>query len=684
MSTTVTPRAERSLEPFTGPALTLSTLFLYARTLSPSVGGTVDSPEFQHAAYSLSVAHPTGYPLYLLLGRAWITLFPFGDPAYRMNFLSALFAALAVWVLYSLVRHITGSAAAGVGAAALYAVLPIPWSQASVAEVNSLHTLLVSLSFLCVVLWTRGRLPLPVVALVLGCAISHHRTALLYVPVLVSYALLALLAVKKSGEARVRRADVPLSALLLLLPLATYIYLPLRAFTTSWYTNTWAGFLQHVAGESALSMIDVGIGRALLGRVRQLLADQIFRGPQGGLVLAIGLAGLGVLAFEFARRWRSRKSKAAGISPWYSFEEVKLGPAAVAGVTFLLGISFAAIYQIFDIVDYLGVPVFMWGVLTGLAFLAAGKLAAFAISRLSAGTRAVTTARVAQGLLVALAAVLALFAATQSLAKSGVQVDYSKLDRQGYWRTVKQELQAAPPGTILIGDWYELHEALYFQRVEGWRPDFQAEPLDSAYREEGAQVDAWLAEGRQVFLLAHYEPVLSRFEAQVRGPVTFGSEVRGPLWQVLGRKTQADTPEMAHQVNRRFGSSIVLAGYTLSPEAEMKPGETLRLTLYWQASERVYERYTAFTHVTDERGDKVGQKDDEPQRGYRPTVLWQPGETIADTLEIPISSAAAPGRYRIVTGMYNSVTQQRLAVFGADGTSLGDYVPLAEIVVLTP
>ncbi|HEX8219331.1 MAG TPA: DUF2723 domain-containing protein [Chloroflexia bacterium] len=681
MSTTVTPRAGLSLEPFTGPALCAGTLFLYARTLSPSVGGTVDSPEFQHAAYSLSVAHPTGYPLYLLAGRAWITLFPFGDPAYRMNFLSALFAALAVWVLYALVRHITGSPAAGVGAAALYAFLPIPWSQASVAEVNSLHTFLVGLSFLCVVLWTRGRLPLPIVALVLGCAISHHRTALLYVPVLVLYALFTL---KKPGEARVRRADVPISALLLLLPLATYIYLPLRAYTTPWYTNTWAGFVQHVAGESALSMINLEVGRALLGRLRQLLADQVFRGAQGGVVFAIGLVGLGVLAFEFARRWRSRTRNPGASPPLYSFEEVKLGPAAVAVLSFVLGIGFASIYQIFDIVDYLGVPVFMWGVLAGMAFLAAGKLAAFALSRLSTAPRAVTTVRVARGLVVALAAVLALFTATQSLASRGVQVDYSKLDRQGYWSTVKQELQPAPPGTILIGDWYELNEALYFQRVEGWRPDFVGAPLDSAYREEGAQVDAWLAEGRQVFLLGHYEPVLSRFEAQVRGPVTFGSEVRGPIWQVLGRKTQADTPDMAHAVNRRFGSNIVLVGYTLSPETEMKPGEILHLTLYWQASERVYERYTAFTHVIDERGDKVGQKDDEPQRGYRPTVLWQPGETIADTLEIPISSTAAPGRYRIVTGMYNSVTQQRLAAFGADGASLGDYVPLTEIVVPAP
>jgi hypothetical protein len=155
------------------------------------------------------------------------------------------------------------------------------------------------------------------------------------------------------------------------------------------------------------------------------------------------------------------------------------------------------------------------------------------------------------------------------------------------------------------------------------------------------------------------------------------------VWQVVGRKTQADTPVMAHEVNRRFGSSILLVGYTLTPETA-QPGDALNLTLYWQATERIYERYTVFTHILDERGDKVGQKDDEPQRGFKPTVVWQPGETIVDTVEITISSTAAPGTYRVVTGMYNSVTQERVEAFAADGTALGDYVTLAEIVVAVP
>ncbi|HEX8600977.1 MAG TPA: DUF2723 domain-containing protein [Chloroflexia bacterium] len=683
MSNEPTPKTAKSLEPLIGPALGLGSLLLYARTLPPSLGGTLDSPEFQQAAYSLAVAHPTGYPLYLLTGRAWITLFPFGDPAYRMNFLSAVFAALAVWVLYALVRHITGSMVAGICSAAVYAVLPIPWSQASVAEVNSLHTLLVGLSFLAVALWIRGQIALPVLALVLGCALSHHRTALLYVLVLALYALFAYIR-RMPGNMRVRRAEIALSVLLLLLPFATYVYLPLRAYTTPWYTNTWEGFLEHVAGESALSMMDFGTGGALLGRIRQLLAGQVFSGPQGVVFFALGLMGLAVLAFEVVRRWRTRRRSAGAGPPLLAFDEVKMGTAGVAVLAFALGIAFASIYQIFDIVDYLAVPVFMWGVITGPGFAAMSKLPAAAISRLRNNTESLAARRVAQGLVLLFAVIFTSFAASQSLASKGVRVDYSNLDRQGYWKTVKQELESAPGGTILIGDWYELNEALYLQRVEGWRPDLIAAPLDSAYREDGAQVDGWLAEGRQVLLLGRYESVVSRFEAQERSPGRSGSEAEGVLWQIVGRKTQVDMPEMAHEVNRRFGSSVLLVGYTLSPEAALQPGEVLHLTLYWQATERIYERYTVFTHILDERGEKVGQKDDEPQRGFKPTVLWQPGETIVDTVEIPISSTAAPGTYRVVTGLYNSVTQQRQPAYGPDGAALGDYATLTEIAIPAP
>ena len=55
-----------------------------AGPLSATAAPTVlpgDSGEFQFAAPLLGLAHPTGYPLYLILGKLWTVLVPWGDVA---------------------------------------------------------------------------------------------------------------------------------------------------------------------------------------------------------------------------------------------------------------------------------------------------------------------------------------------------------------------------------------------------------------------------------------------------------------------------------------------------------------------------------------------------------------------------------------------------------------------------
>ncbi|HEY6119111.1 MAG TPA: DUF2723 domain-containing protein, partial [Pyrinomonadaceae bacterium] len=75
-------------------------LIVYAATLAPTVV-FVDSGELIVAAKSLGVAHPPGFPLYVLLAHL-ATRVPIGNIAVRVNFASALFAALAVGVLFLL------------------------------------------------------------------------------------------------------------------------------------------------------------------------------------------------------------------------------------------------------------------------------------------------------------------------------------------------------------------------------------------------------------------------------------------------------------------------------------------------------------------------------------------------------------------------------------------------------
>ena len=81
-------------------------LLLYVRTLAPGLLDG-DSAEFQLAAWNFSLVHPTGYPLYLLLGGFFSHVVPFGNPAYRMNLLSALFASGAVAILCAAIFKLT-------------------------------------------------------------------------------------------------------------------------------------------------------------------------------------------------------------------------------------------------------------------------------------------------------------------------------------------------------------------------------------------------------------------------------------------------------------------------------------------------------------------------------------------------------------------------------------------------
>ena len=77
---------------------------VYLKTLSPTVG-FVDSGELTTVAYTLGIAHPTGYPLYTLLGRLF-TLLPFGSIAWRVNIASAFFASLSTLFLYLLSKNL--------------------------------------------------------------------------------------------------------------------------------------------------------------------------------------------------------------------------------------------------------------------------------------------------------------------------------------------------------------------------------------------------------------------------------------------------------------------------------------------------------------------------------------------------------------------------------------------------
>lgn len=156
-------------------------LALYASTLLPGVGYSGDTAKWQFLGRVGGTPHATGYPLYLALDKLWVNTFRVGELAWRVNLLSSIFGAATVAVLFLLLRQLGTRRSIAAATVATFAVTYTFWSQAVVAEVYTLHLLLLSTLTLCLARWRYGgsvwwlRAGLAVLALSFG---NHLGTSL--------------------------------------------------------------------------------------------------------------------------------------------------------------------------------------------------------------------------------------------------------------------------------------------------------------------------------------------------------------------------------------------------------------------------------------------------------------------------------------------------------------------------
>ena len=131
-------------------------MVLYVRTLAPGLL-LGDSGEYQVLAYTLGLAHPTGYSILIPLLKLVTLLVPVKDIAYRVNLASAIFAALALALLYLLGRLLGGRrlpALLGVAALGLYRLF---WWHAVIAESYTAAVALLALVLLLGVAWRKTK-----------------------------------------------------------------------------------------------------------------------------------------------------------------------------------------------------------------------------------------------------------------------------------------------------------------------------------------------------------------------------------------------------------------------------------------------------------------------------------------------------------------------------------------------
>ena len=439
---------------------------VYLSTLAPSVV-QIDSGELAAVQSTLGIAHPTGYPLFTLLGFLFSKVpLPFPN-IFKANLLAAVFCALGVVFLvrssYLMLGHpqakaqpkpagkkskdkkpskpevpwameetarIISSAFSGLLAAFSITI----WKQSTSVEVYSLHILLMSL-----IIYTLLRAyfspadgkekasfqPWLVFFLFLGLGFVNHMTTLLILP----GAAILFFWKEKFSEHTFRRAFYALPLFVGVLAVL-YSYLPIRASqkpAINWGNPAnWEYFWRHFTGKQYRVWLfsSSQAAREHLGNfIKNLPAEFAFFG------LVVVLVG-----FLYARkRWKKVS--------WFLL-------ASLAFTVF-----YAINYDISDIDSY-----FI------LAYISLALFAAFGFAWI---WQSLKTRRRLANLVVPILALPLLFELAISLPKAD---ERGLFTYQDYTRAV---LGSVEPGSVIFSyQWdYFISASLYFQGVEGFRKD---------------------------------------------------------------------------------------------------------------------------------------------------------------------------------------------------------------------
>jgi hypothetical protein len=398
----------------------------------------LDSGELTSAAVSLGVTHPTGFPLFCLLGKA-AALMPLGEVAFRVDLVSALCGAGAIYGIYRMLCGWLGEGGAATVGAVFGALLPAAgltfFRESSVAEVYAPTALVMVVAMALIVRVmdkdSRAHHGLAL-GLVLGLSLGLH-AQLRWLVIVPGLGALAWRAV------RGRRRWACAAATMLVIGAGVVLEMPVRAAAERQPAANW----NHPRTlRPAWDQLAAGrIRRAYAGEMLSHEPGVVVRNAQRFVVMTVGelgplaplVAGLGVFALFKRRR--------------------------IAAVLLLWIGALDFVYSFW--VNPMGMDDLQNGVPLHLVMgAAAGAGIAWAASRLG---RAGAAAAVALGFAVVVPAAL-----SDVPAKTGAS--------DGADRLLHAVLaEAAPRGAILaISD--DVNSGLQFARAMGERPDVIALP----------------------------------------------------------------------------------------------------------------------------------------------------------------------------------------------------------------
>ncbi|UCH71922.1 MAG: DUF2723 domain-containing protein, partial [Thermoplasmatales archaeon] len=156
---------------------------VYIYNLSPSVFGG-DSGDFLSAIAVKGVPHPSGYPLYTILGLFFNSLPIRATIAWKVGLISTILSSLAVVFLYMIVEELTNHKSIALISSLTLAFIQPFWIYAEVTEVFALHSLFViTITYFSIRFYkTKKNKYLYTLSFLSGLSLTNNLTILLIFP----------------------------------------------------------------------------------------------------------------------------------------------------------------------------------------------------------------------------------------------------------------------------------------------------------------------------------------------------------------------------------------------------------------------------------------------------------------------------------------------------------------------
>ncbi len=637
--------------------LFVASLSLYTLTLAPFVL-SADNGEFQLVAWKLGIAHPPGYPLYTLVGFVFSRFF--ASPAFALNLLNAILAAITLVVVSRIVRAATGSTMGGLAAAVILGTSTTFWAQATTANIRMPTALFTAWCVYTLVSFhtsVRGRLSasgdasyngrdascdvggdsrtppkrsgggcrrhLVQFAALFSLGLGHHPSILFPGIFFIVYLLL----VDPSLMKQPRRWSKPMAAFLA--SALVVFYLPIRGAiggtlasgeSTAYLTQP-DKFLDHVLarGFEGDFFYFVNTRPDQLGdRVALLPTLFNFQYDIGALVFAA--IGVAVLAW---RNWRLLVLLLGGI----------------ATHTFV-----TLAYRAPQTVEYLMPAYVLFAILVGCGI---GFLLTNDERRRTNEPRRTLVIRLSSFVKPALASLALLTGLARGLDNLP---SYAWLSQHEDTRQYAESLlQDAPPDAIILSNWHWANPMWYLQQVEGLRPD-----VDVIYvfpRGEALPV-TWLKEIDATIGTGHPVIVNMFFREEFAASPYFFEPIGREAYLVRQSPREASNlsslPVGFTPLAADFASRFKLLGYRLL-DTSTSATEPLTLFLAWRVETQSDRDFSFFVHLVDSTGRVIGQSD-----RALPTTRYKPGDVIVERFFIAPLPDVPPGEYALVAGIYST------------------------------